>query len=492
MKTLVATLVIVSFSSCFVSAQEISWETDLTRAAQRSATSNKPLMLHFSADWCRDCKQLDTFVFSNPVFARAIQETVIPVRVDVDRNSTLVREHAITSIPMDVIITNDGRVLAKQLSPRHVDDYVRMLEKLPPIMSDLSAPKYGQEQVVQGILASANVNTDPVLNRNDFAPPVPSHAPPAISANGRRLQEQFVNKRQPFAVGQGGSPNQRIGLEQIQQASNDHRREMDSVFRKKGPQRIVNDTFDSGAAVESRDVGARKGSSFTEPFQQSESQTITNPFVMPSNGPRSASLEGSRELNRAVGFETETPIEKRTQSRADFVAQAGVGLVQRSISGTSQTAPSEQRRFVGSQQDASMIRPAEVKGFDRFAMFGQCPVSLTEASQWVDGDPHLGVSHRGRIFLFANQENLIKFQQKPDHYCPVLVGFDPVMFHKTGLLVEGKAEHGVFMGSGPSQRVILFCTDSAREEFQRDPATFLRTVKVAMGRGVPVDGIQRR
>lgn len=139
-----------------------------------------------------------------------------------------------------------------------------------------------------------------------------------------------------------------------------------------------------------------------------------------------------------------------------------------------------------------MIRPAEVKGFDRFAMFGQCPVSLTEASQWVDGDPHLGVSHRGRIFLFANQENLIKFQQKPDHYCPVLVGFDPVMFHKTGLLVEGKAEHGVFMGSGPSQRVILFCTDSAREEFQRDPATFLRTVKVAMGRGVPVDGIQRR
>ena len=450
------------FSSCLVVSQETTWETDLSRAAQRSAITNKPLMLHFCADWCRDCRQLDTFVFTNPVLGRTIQENVIPVRVNVDEHGPLVKEHAITSIPMDVIITSDGRVLAKQLSPHLVDDYARMLSKLPAVMNELDSTKYGREQAVQNVLASAKVDTDPVINRNNFA-----------------------------AV-RGSSINDRIGLDQIQQVSNEHRREMNSAFRKKGPQRIVNKTFDSSRESGAPSSPVGQDAPLAETLPHSQNQTVSNPFVSTSTSPASLPERGVRDINRAVALPPDRDQSQKTESPSESLIQAGGVFMQRALAVDSPNASLEPDRIEESQSDPPVTRSALGDDSEPFALFGQCPVSLRESSQWVDGDPNLGVRHRGRVFIFASQDAMLKFQSEPDLHSPVLVGFDPVLFHKTGMLVEGKAKHGMFMGSGPSQRVILFCSEATRAEFQKAPEVFLRTVQIAMGRGVPVDGIKWR
>lgn len=60
-------------------------------------TSNRPLLLDFTADWCQPCHELDAQVFSDPRIAQQINERFIPVRIvdrqrEEGRNTPLVAE----------------------------------------------------------------------------------------------------------------------------------------------------------------------------------------------------------------------------------------------------------------------------------------------------------------------------------------------------------------------------------------------------------------
>jgi protein disulfide-isomerase len=71
------------------------------------------------------------------------------------------------------------------------------------------------------------------------------------------------------------------------------------------------------------------------------------------------------------------------------------------------------------------------------AMDGYCPVTIQVARKWVKGDPRFGAIHRRRTFLFASAEEQETFLREPDRYTPVLTGYDPLRFLKTGQLVDG-------------------------------------------------------
>jgi thiol:disulfide interchange protein len=49
-----------------------------------AATTGKPILYDFTADWCQPCHMLDEHVFGNPAIAKDINEHFVPIRV-VDR-----------------------------------------------------------------------------------------------------------------------------------------------------------------------------------------------------------------------------------------------------------------------------------------------------------------------------------------------------------------------------------------------------------------------
>ncbi len=84
---------------------------ELDQAIAEAATSGRPVMLDFSADWCVSCKEMDAHTFNDPRVAAALGRYLI-LRADVTANSAddqaLLRRFEIFGPPTTAFIKADG------------------------------------------------------------------------------------------------------------------------------------------------------------------------------------------------------------------------------------------------------------------------------------------------------------------------------------------------------------------------------------------------
>jgi YHS domain-containing protein len=116
------------------------------------------------------------------------------------------------------------------------------------------------------------------------------------------------------------------------------------------------------------------------------------------------------------------------------------------------------------------------------ALDGYCPVQLIEGQRWSAGDRRFGAVHRGRLYFFAGPTEQQRFMRDPDRYSPMLAGFDPVVWNESGQLVSGRREHGVFHDN----RVFLFATEDSIAKFERNPALYTQQIEQAMRTTGPI------
>ena len=83
-KIIVALLLFVG--SFAAEAQELVWETNVTKAMAISTETKKPLLLFFTgSDWCGWCIRLQKEVLRTPEFAAWAKENVVLVELDYPR-----------------------------------------------------------------------------------------------------------------------------------------------------------------------------------------------------------------------------------------------------------------------------------------------------------------------------------------------------------------------------------------------------------------------
>lgn len=89
----------------------VHWRHDYTKARKEAQDKNLPLILDFCMQGCVPCKQLDLTTFRDPKVLQLIHERFVPLKVEQEKDPTLVSALRIHSFPTLVLAGPDGKIL---------------------------------------------------------------------------------------------------------------------------------------------------------------------------------------------------------------------------------------------------------------------------------------------------------------------------------------------------------------------------------------------
>lgn len=505
--------ILIATLSCSIGlSQDIQWQSDLEKAKTEARQKNKLVLLHFAASWSRAEKDLQVFVFKSPAIQRAFRETVIAVKIDADSEKSLVEQYGVSTVPFDVAISPEGRVVTKRKSPVDTASYGKMLKGFKRINAELkSAADHQLDRNIasQGALVPqpvAGLAFPPVLNVPEsftpqrFAPPAnqPANrvvvqpvqsAPLQVAVTARPSRSQFVPN--PFtepsppirtrrAATASASETQRpmangaLIVSAPKPASSEALQGEWKQRRKAGTmnRQVARSIEDNGNAFQPAAVAA-------QPVDRPIDQMVHPADFSREKPTRSIEENGNAFQPAAVAAQpVDRPIDRMVRP-TDFSRDAA-----RHQNEDLGQLDAMNRQLVSEEDSLSVLErdntlPKRQPTAEKFALSGKCPVTLLTQSKWVDGDPRWECVHRNRTYLFSSEEKLKLFMTDPDAYSPILAGYDPVVFQESGELVTGQEKHGVFMGSPPHQRIVLFDSAANRARFQQEPLKYLDVVRQA-------------
>jgi YHS domain-containing protein len=107
------------------------------------------------------------------------------------------------------------------------------------------------------------------------------------------------------------------------------------------------------------------------------------------------------------------------------------------------------------------------------ALDGHCPVTLSTEMRWAPGHVAWNAVYDGQLYLFASQRHLEVFLINPAAYGPAMAGIDPIELAERGRVLRGNRLYGVNHGG----RVYLFANEQNLARFTQTPDHFLAAVK---------------
>lgn len=133
--------------------------------------------------------------------------------------------------------------------------------------------------------------------------------------------------------------------------------------------------------------------------------------------------------------------------------------------------------FVSADEQQRFLADPRRYAFPPLGLEGFCPVTLRDNMKWQKADRQFFVTHRGRMYFFANAAARDKFLTAPDAYAPILSGYDAVRFAQRGELVEGKRSFGLIT---KEKQIYLFADQQTLETFEKSPAEYQNRARQAM------------
>ncbi|APW96661.1 thioredoxin domain protein [Halobiforma lacisalsi AJ5] len=110
----------------------VEWREWGQAAFDEAAEADVPVLLSLTATWCDHCHEMDAETYAEPRIAANVNDSFVPVRVDVDRRPRVRDRYNMGGFPSTVFLAPDGKVLtgAGYLGPdgmRQVLDSVRTM-----------------------------------------------------------------------------------------------------------------------------------------------------------------------------------------------------------------------------------------------------------------------------------------------------------------------------------------------------------------------------
>jgi thiol-disulfide isomerase/thioredoxin len=474
-------------------AVRIDWQQDLPQAFLDARAEDKLVLIHFTASWSKKSKELQTFVFKNPRVARAIQHNVIPVWIDIDQYPQLGQEYGVEEVPYDLVLTAGRRIVLRRPSPASSDHYASMIEKLDRTIHQIKDQGLASvEKNVDG--PSLMVSTQQTIGpQTDFTPPAPTQRPAAPSSHSAELlrtsQGASKNSLKPIH-----SPLKPLAFvpdhAERQLATTQPEIRLDHQAHPATPNRglrIFNAKFFAEQGKELEEQPMAQALLVVDHQLPTDSLISLISAATPATGqptsdllnqPETSDSGNAPQMLQTSQAEEIAPDEFQAECQSEAQAQSPGEFQDKSLNKSKSDFQADWQTDCKTEPPAATEAPQPTP--PQVALQGHCPVTLIRERRWVKGDPESSCLHRERLFYFRGPAELAEFQQGPDTFSPLMSGCDPVMYDQTGEWVEGREEHGAFLGNPPHFRVVLFASRETRERFAADPRKYIEVIRQAM------------
>ena len=187
---------LVAWSRSTLAQESIPWARNLKAAQEAAAKDGKLVLLHFWAPDCPPCQTVDRYVFPHPDVARAIATNYVPLSVNAQALPEIAKRFGVDRWPTEVIISAEGEVLSRTVSPKDAKEYVGLINR---VAAAKRAP-----QNKWGELAQNQRQQPPAYQANQFQSAAPKPSPyvgSIANAEGQKPGGEFEPAASPYQPG---------------------------------------------------------------------------------------------------------------------------------------------------------------------------------------------------------------------------------------------------------------------------------------------------
>lgn len=136
------------------SAHAIRWRSSYGKAHKEAAEKGQPLLVEFTATWCGACQKMQRQTFGDPKVVTLVQSGFVPLAIDADRHSDLVRGFRIEAFPTTLVVSPELKILKRmsgyQSSTTLLTDLNKVVEE-----------NFTEREDVRPVSATKPANTTP-------------------------------------------------------------------------------------------------------------------------------------------------------------------------------------------------------------------------------------------------------------------------------------------------------------------------------------------